>query len=100
MRKTVLVYGVLGGLLITVLELVQYRYLVLEHSVEISGGIVAAIFSALGIWLVPRLSRPRQTVAVREAPVTVCEPRVPRPRRVPQAPQRSTDTPGTGRHAR
>jgi len=50
-KKTVLVYGLLGGVLIAALQLIQYRFLVLEHSVEIYGGLVALVFSALGIWL-------------------------------------------------
>lgn len=35
MRKTVLVYGLLGGVLIATLQVIQYRTLVLEHSLEI-----------------------------------------------------------------
>ena len=75
MKKTVLLYGILGGLLVAVLKVVEYRFLVLEHSLEIYGGIVAAIFSALGIWLGLKLTRPRQTVIetviTREVPVEV-----------------------------
>lgn len=71
MKKTVLVYGVLGGLLIAVLKLVEYRYLVLEHSLEIYGGIVALIFSGLGIWLGLKLTRTHEIVVVREVPVSV-----------------------------
>ena len=68
MKKTVLVYGLLGGVLIAVLKLVEYRYLVLEHSLEIYGGIVALLFSALGIWLGLKLTRTRETVVAREVP--------------------------------
>ena len=75
MKKTVLLYGILGGLLVAVLKVVESRFLVLEHSLEIYGGIVAAIFSALGIWLGLKLTRPRQTVIetviTREVPVEV-----------------------------
>jgi DNA-binding CsgD family transcriptional regulator len=70
-RKTVLLYGLLGGALIVVLKVVEYRYLVLEHSFEIYGGIVAAVFSALGIWLGLKLTRTRETIVVREVPVPV-----------------------------
>jgi len=52
-------------------ELVEYRFLVLEHSLEIYGGIVALIFSALGIWLGLKLTRTREVVVVREVPVEV-----------------------------
>jgi DNA-binding CsgD family transcriptional regulator len=70
-KKTVLLYGILGGVLITVLKVVEYRFLVLEHSLEIYGGIVALVFSALGIWLGLKLTRPRETVVVREVHVPV-----------------------------
>ena len=69
MKKTVLVYGILGGVLIAVLKIVEYRFLVLEQSLEIYGGIVALLFAALGIWLGLKLTRTRETVVVREVPV-------------------------------
>jgi two-component system, NarL family, response regulator LiaR len=71
MRKTVLVYGILGGVLIAALQFIEYRFLVLEHSLEIYGGLVALLFSALGIWLGLKLTRRRETVVVREVPVPV-----------------------------
>jgi DNA-binding NarL/FixJ family response regulator len=70
-KKTVLIYGILGGVLIAVLKLVEYRFLVLEHSLEIYGGIVAALFSALGIWLGLKLTRTREVI--REVAVPVAE---------------------------
>jgi DNA-binding CsgD family transcriptional regulator len=70
-KKTVLIYGILGGILIAALKIVEYRFLVLEHSLEIYGGIVALLFSALGIWLGLKLTRTRETVVVREVPVHV-----------------------------
>jgi NarL family two-component system response regulator LiaR len=73
-KKIVLLYGLLGGVLIAVLKLTEYRFLVLEHSLEIYGGIVAAIFAGLGIWLGLRLTRTRETVVVREVPVPMSGP--------------------------
>jgi DNA-binding CsgD family transcriptional regulator len=70
-KKTVIIYGLLGGLLIALLNFVQYRFLIIEHSVEIYGGIVAAVFAGLGIWLGLKLTRPKETVVVREVPVRV-----------------------------
>jgi NarL family two-component system response regulator LiaR len=66
MRKHVLLYGLLGGVLIAGLKLIEYRWLVVEYSVEIYGGLVAALFAALGIWLGLKLTRPTETVVVRE----------------------------------
>lgn len=78
MKKTILLYGLLGGVLIAVLRLVEYRYLVLEHSLELYGGIVALLFSVVGIWLGRKLTRPREKLVVKEVPVRV-EVRVPVP---------------------
>ena len=51
MRRHVLLYGLIGGLMVAALRFVEYRWLVVEHSLELYGGIVAALFAALGIWL-------------------------------------------------
>jgi two-component system, NarL family, response regulator LiaR len=65
--KTIVLYGIGAGLLIAAMRAVEYRWLVLEHSLEIYGGIVAAVFASVGIWLGLRLTRER--VVVREVPV-------------------------------
>jgi NarL family two-component system response regulator LiaR len=70
MRKHVLLYGLLLGVLITALQLIQYRWLVVEHSLEIYGGLVAAVFATLGIWLGLRLTRRTDSIVVREVMVT------------------------------
>ncbi|MEO6324764.1 MAG: response regulator transcription factor [Thermoanaerobaculia bacterium] len=92
MKKTVIFYGLLGGVLIALLKLVEFRFLVLEHSLEIYGGLVALLFSVLGIWLGLKLTRTRETVIVREVPVLV-EVQVPMPAPVsaagPFAPNRA-----------
>jgi NarL family two-component system response regulator LiaR len=73
-RKHVLVYGLLGGVLIALLRFVEFRYLVIEHSVQIYGAIVALIFAGLGIWLGLRLNRTKERVVVREVPVPTAGP--------------------------
>jgi len=70
-KKTVLVYGLLGGVLIAALQLIQYHTLVLEHSMEIYGGLVALVFSGLGIWLGRKLTRVREVPVIREVRVEV-----------------------------
>jgi len=73
-KKTVLLYGMVGGVLIAALKLIEYRFLVLEHSLAIYGGIVALIFASVGIWLGLKLTRTRTEVVVREVPVLVVGP--------------------------
>ena len=69
MRKHVLLYGLLGGALIAGLRLIEYRWLVVDYSLEIYGGLVAAVFASVGIWLGLRLTRRTETVVVREVMV-------------------------------
>jgi hypothetical protein len=69
MKRPILIYGVCGGLLIIILQMVEYRFLVLSYSLEIYGAVVAAIFAAVGIWLGLKLTKKEQVVVVKEVPV-------------------------------
>jgi glutamine synthetase len=64
-----LLYGLLAGLLIAALKVIEYRWLLVAHSVEIYAALIAAVFAAVGIWLGRRLTRPKETVVVREVVV-------------------------------
>jgi two-component system, NarL family, response regulator LiaR len=59
-RKHVLLYGLLGGALIALLKIIEYRYVVIERSVEIYGALIAAVFAATGIWLGLKITRVRR----------------------------------------
>lgn len=73
MKRHVLIFGAVGGVLVTLLKLMEYRFLILEHSFEIYGALIAATFAALGIWLGVRLTGRRQTVILKEVPVSAPE---------------------------
>jgi two-component system, NarL family, response regulator LiaR len=70
MKKHILIYGLCGGVLIVLLKLVEYRFLVMEHSVEIYGGLIALLFAVLGIWLGLKLTRNKETIVIKEVPVS------------------------------
>ena len=67
--KHLAIYGVCGGLLIVAMRFVEYRFLVLSHSVEIYAALIAAVFAALGIWF--GLTITGRKVEVREVTVEV-----------------------------
>ena len=78
MKRHVLIFGLVGGLLIAILQYTEYRFVVIEHSVELYGALVAILFASFGIWLGLRImcsretsSREiiRETVVVKEVPV-------------------------------
>ena len=69
MGRTILIYGISGGLLIAALRLVEYRFLVFENAVAIYGALIAALFAAVGIRLGLGLTKTQEVVVVREVPV-------------------------------
>jgi DNA-binding CsgD family transcriptional regulator len=77
MKRHVLIYGLIGGMLIAVLKWTEYRFLVIEHSIEIYGGLIAATFAVLGIWLGLKLTGRQQRIIVREVPASAEEPFLP-----------------------
>ncbi len=68
MLRHVLIFGLVGGVLVVLLRLTEYRLLVIEHSFELYAGLIAAIFAALGIWLGIRLNASHRKVIMVEAP--------------------------------
>jgi two-component system, NarL family, response regulator LiaR len=83
MKRHVLIFGLVGGLLIATLQYTEYRFVVIEHSVELYGALVAILFASFGIWLGLRITRRRETI--RET-VVVKEVLVPAEARAPFAP--------------
>jgi len=69
MKKHILIYGLCGGVLIVLLRLIEYRFLVISHSIEIYGGLIALVFAMVGIWLGLKLTRKTETIVVREVQV-------------------------------
>ena len=63
MKRHVLIYGLVGGSLITLLKWTEYRFLVIDYSLEIYSGLIAAVFAGLGIWLGLKLTGRRKRVA-------------------------------------
>ena len=67
-----LIYGIAGGILIAALRFAEYRFLVVEHSVEIYGGLIALLFAGVGVWLGLTITRKEiikeEVIVVKEVP--------------------------------
>lgn len=61
----VLIYGLSAGALIAVLKLIEFRFLVVEHSIQIYGGLIALLFAGLGIWLGLKLTKKKEVLVVK-----------------------------------
>lgn len=80
--REIVIYGLCSGSLITVLKLAEYRFLVVERSLEIYGALIAALFAGLGIWLGLTLTPRRSEVPVKEVSVPATGPFVLNEKRV------------------
>jgi ATP/maltotriose-dependent transcriptional regulator MalT len=64
--KRVLIYGLAGGVLIAVLKFIEYQHFVHAYPTELYGGLVALIFTVVGIQLGLRWTQKKEAAAVRE----------------------------------
>ena len=74
MLRHAIIFGLVGGALVVLLKLSEYRLLVIEHSFELYAGLIAAIFAAFGIWLGTRLNASRRKVITVEVAQPVDQP--------------------------
>jgi DNA-binding CsgD family transcriptional regulator len=63
MRKTILLYGVAMAALTGILKFIEYRFLVRDLSLEFYIGLVAVLFTGLGVWAGLRLTRRKVVIA-------------------------------------
>jgi DNA-binding CsgD family transcriptional regulator len=67
--KRGLLYGLFGGVLIALLRVIEYQHFIRAYPGEVYGGLVALIFTAIGIYLGLRWTRPKEVVVVKEVEV-------------------------------
>ena len=61
-----ILYGVSLAILFILLRLVEYRWLIIDHSVEIYAGSIALLFLLVGIWLSRKLFAPKKEIIETE----------------------------------
>jgi two-component system, NarL family, response regulator LiaR len=71
MGRQVLVWGAAGGILIALLKIIEYKHFVHEYPSEVYGGLLALIFTAVGIYLGLKWTGSREVVVVKEVPVRI-----------------------------
>jgi DNA-binding NarL/FixJ family response regulator len=58
-RRTIIIYGLAMAALIAVLKLVEYKYFVRDIPLEVYVGMIAVMFTSIGVWAGLRLTRPK-----------------------------------------
>ena len=70
-HKSTLVYGISLALLLFLLRWLELRFLMFAYSFEIYIGFIAVVFTALGIWLALKLSKPKVETLVVEKEIYI-----------------------------
>ena len=66
-NKQIIVYGIALAVLLFLLKWLETRYILLDQQLDIYLGIVAVLFTALGIWLALKIRKPKvETVIVEK----------------------------------
>jgi two-component system, NarL family, response regulator LiaR len=68
--KQVLLYGLLLGALVTALKLLEFNLIVKNNIFEVYAGIVALLFTAVGIWVGLSLTAKKKRIVVSSVPVS------------------------------
>ena len=70
-HKATILYSISLAFLLFLLKWLELRFIIFSHAVEIYSGLIAIIFTALGIWLALKLSKPKIKTVVVEKEVHV-----------------------------
>ena len=70
-HKATIMYSISLAFLLFLLKWLELRFIIFDHSFEIYVGFIAVIFTALGIWLALKLSKPKIETFVVEKEVYV-----------------------------
>ncbi|MFN3848881.1 MAG: response regulator transcription factor [Spirosomataceae bacterium] len=68
-NKDTILYGISLAVLLFLLKWLEIRFVVINHAFEIYAGIIAVLFTALGIWLSMKLTKPKVQIQVVEKEV-------------------------------
>ncbi|MCJ8208309.1 LuxR C-terminal-related transcriptional regulator [Mucilaginibacter sp. RS28] len=64
--KGIILYGISLALILILLKWIEWQFIIVDNLFEIYAGIIAVIFTSLGIWLATRLSKPKTVVIEKQ----------------------------------
>ncbi|MFN3665899.1 MAG: response regulator transcription factor [Sediminibacterium sp.] len=67
-------YAGIMAVLVFALKWMQWKYLIVDHSIDIYVGLIAVFFTLLGIWVASQLAKPKIETVVVEKEVYVVPP--------------------------
>lgn len=72
-NKQVILYGFSLAVLLVILRWLELKVVIMDHYMEIYLGLIALLFTGLGIWIAVKLTRPKVKTIVEEKMVYIRE---------------------------
>ena len=70
-NKSIVIYSLSMALLLFLLKWLEWRLIIVNHTFEIYAGVIALIFTGLGIWLALKIAKPKIETIVIEKEILV-----------------------------
>ena len=67
--RHIILYGIAMAFLVFLLKWLQWKYLIADNSLEIYIGLLALLFTALGVWIAAQLTKPKVKTVIIEKEV-------------------------------
>ncbi len=71
MRKTIVIYGLALAVLTLLLNVLEYKFFIRDLSMEVYMGLIAIMFTIVGIWVATKIIRRKTETVIKEVPVLV-----------------------------
>lgn len=69
--KSTILYGFSLAVLLFLMKWLEFRLIIIDHALEIYIGSIAVVFTALGIWLALKLTKPKKETIIVEKEIYV-----------------------------
>ena len=72
--RHIALYGLLLAILVFVLKWLQWKFLIVDNSLDIYIGLIAVFFTILGIWVATQLTKPKVQTVIVEKEIYINQP--------------------------
>ncbi len=69
--KHIILYGLILAILVFTLKWLQWKFLIVDNSIDIYIGLIAVFFTILGVWIATQLTKPKIEKVIIEKEVIV-----------------------------
>jgi len=64
--KNIILYGLVLGLLVAGIKYAEFKFIVINNTFEIYAGIIAVVFTVLGVWVGLKFVKKKEVLVVKE----------------------------------